>query len=138
MEFTLATLTYRNHKFLSRSSEEHEQLKIFQCRKVGFLIKLKAKFVSVHSYDFSCVQAMKNYIVVEFVDEQTIEIVPSTWYESVTRLCSWPSSKEVGTLVRQLAPPSTKWPTHKAACLYSTSELQKNVQFRNSFSSCLI
>lgn len=68
---------------------------------------------------------MYRYSVVEFIEEQSTDVVASSWifHDSGKSLSYWPSSNDVTAAVKKCIPPDTTgWQCYECRILYSTGK----------------
>uniref|UniRef100_A0A1Y1KKZ2 Uncharacterized protein n=1 Tax=Photinus pyralis TaxID=7054 RepID=A0A1Y1KKZ2_PHOPY len=68
----------------------------------------------------------KKWLVVHFVDEECVEIIPKKWYISSIGKSYWPGdSKKVMELIKKSISPSANWHTHKVKVLGEYDDFNK-------------
>lgn len=70
----------------------------------------------------------KPWYVVLFPEEDSISLVPNTWYVEQTEECFWPSEKEktkIDKLIKNRHVPNEDWKPFKASILGKYSKYEK-------------
>ncbi|XP_065646974.1 uncharacterized protein LOC136076939 [Hydra vulgaris] len=70
-------------------------------------------------------QAMTHYLVVKFPEEDSVEVVPETWFSYETGKCFFPTkmdSKTFNNYVLKMFPPEDNWKTYTGVALWKTTD----------------
>lgn len=58
--------------------------------------------------------ALRTCTVVNFLDDNCVEAVPTVWIKEDENICLWPSGNaDVSALMKHCEPPNKTWTSHK-------------------------